>query len=176
MSILGLAVIVLGLGLATDGQAAEVTRLAGVEELAGLKKFYEVANFKIGGTYEFGNESAYEFGGTGGVTLESLGAGPLRLAYLDVGTPKRDADGRITNAVIISSYYSGDASFSYHFWYDGQPGTKVSQGAVVGPGKLIDTDTYSVIFLDALGLWGASKPSGGLGLKFPQYTAQRPQG
>jgi homoserine O-acetyltransferase/O-succinyltransferase len=169
-TILGLAVIVLALGLATPGQAAEVTRLAGVEDLAALKKFYAVANFKIGGVYQFGNESAYEFGGTGGVTLESLGAGPLRLAYLDVGTPKRDADGRITNAVIISSYYSGDASFSYHFWYDGQPGTKVSQGAVVGPGKLIDTDKYYVIFLDALGLWGTSKPSGGLGLRFPQYS------
>ena len=25
-------------------------------------------------------------------------------------------------------------------------------------------------FLDALGLWGASKPSGGLGLRFPPYS------
>jgi homoserine acetyltransferase len=40
----------------------------------------------------------------------------------------------------------------------------------VGPGKLIDTDKYYVIFLDALGLWGASKPSDGLGMKFPKYS------
>lgn len=150
--------------------AGEVTRLSGVERLAPLKKFHEVRTFAIGGTYEFGNEAAYERGGRGGVTLESLGAKPLRLAYIAVGTPQRDAAGKIVNAVIVSSYYSGDATFSYDFWYEGQPGTKFSQGAVVGPGKLIDTDRYYVVFLDALGLWGASKPSDGLGLKFPRYS------
>ena len=40
----------------------------------------------------------------------------------------------------------------------------------MGPGELIDTERYYVIFLDALGLWGAGKPSDGLGLKFPQYS------
>ena len=40
----------------------------------------------------------------------------------------------------------------------------------MGPGELIDTDRYYVIFLDALGLWGAGKPSDGLGLRFPQYN------
>ena len=71
---------------------------------------------------------------------------------------------------MLSSYYSGDATNSYFFWYSGQPGNKFSKGAVVGPGELIDTDKYYVIFLDALGLWGTSKPSDGLGLKFPQYS------
>jgi len=41
---------------------------------------------------------------------------------------------------------------------------------VVGPGRIIDTDRYYVVFLDALGLWGASKPSDGLGMRFPRYT------
>jgi homoserine acetyltransferase len=154
----------------TKAQNTPITRLSGIEGLGHLKKYYEVPNFKIGGSYEFGNESAYEWGGKGGVTLESLGAKPLRTAYIAVGTPKKDNQGLITNAVIISSYYSGDASFMYDFWYEGQKGNAFCQGSVVGPGLLIDTNKYYVVFLDALGLWGTSKPSDGLGLKFPQYN------
>jgi homoserine acetyltransferase len=147
-----------------------ITRLSGIEALHSLKKFYSVPNFKIGGEYEIGNEAAYEFGGEGGKTLESLGQEPLRTAYIAVGTPKRDENGKITNAVIISPYYSGDATFNYFFWFEGQKGNGFSRGAVIGPGRLIDTNKYYVVFLDTLGLWGASKPSDGLGLKFPQYS------
>jgi homoserine acetyltransferase len=160
----------LSLTAAVTAQAAALTRDAGVEALGSLKKFYSIPNFKIGGTYDFSNEAAYEFGGAGGTTLESLGGPPLQTAYIAVGTPQKDAQGKIINAVIISSYYSGDATFMYDFWYEGQKGNGFSKGAVVGPGKLIDTNKYYVIFLDALGLWGTSKPSDGLGLKFPQYT------
>ena len=147
-----------------------ITRLSGIPALSQLKQFYYIHNFKIGGKYEIGNEKAYEYGGEGGITLESLGAGPLRVAYIATGTPKRDENGNITNAVIISPYYSGDSTFMYYFWYAGQKGNAFCRGPVVGPGKLIDTNKYYVIFLDALGLWGASKPSDGLGMKFPRYS------
>jgi homoserine acetyltransferase len=150
--------------------AGEITRLSGVPDLHSLKQFYSVPNFKIGGNYEFGNEAAFEFGGNGGVTLESLHQPPLRLAYIAVGTPKRDNNGKIINAVIISPYYSGDSTFMYDFWYSGCKGNSFCQGAVVGPGELIDTNKYYVVFLDALGLWGTSKPSDGLGMKFPKYS------
>ena len=163
-------VVFLFMSLAASAYAEPVTRLSGIPDLHSLKKFYSVPNFKIGGEYEFGNESAYEFGGKGGVTLESLGQEPLRVAYIAVGTPTRDENGKITNGVIISPYYSGDATFNYFFWYEGQKGNGFCRGAVVGPGNLIDTNKYYVIFLDALGLWGASKPSDGLGMKFPQYS------
>jgi homoserine acetyltransferase len=96
----------------------------------------------------------------------------LRTAYIAVGTPRKDAGGEIINAVIISPYYSGDATFMYDFWYEGQSGNDFAKGAVVGPGKLIDTNKYYVIFLDALGLWGTSKPSDGLGMNFPKYSCQ----
>jgi homoserine O-acetyltransferase len=129
-----------------------------------------VPNFAIGGKYDLANEGSFELGGAGGVTLESLGREPLRLSYIAAGTPERDKDGKIVNAVIISTYYSGDSSFGYFFWYDGQKGNAFAEGPVVGPGKMIDTDKYYVIFLDALGLWGASKPSDGLGMKFPRYS------
>ena len=58
--------------LALSAQAASLTRSSGVEALNSLKQYYAVPNFKIGGTYEPGKESSYEFGGSGGVTLESL--------------------------------------------------------------------------------------------------------
>jgi homoserine O-acetyltransferase len=158
--------------LALSAQAASLTRSSGVEALNSMKQYYAVPNFKIGGTYEPGKEASYEFGGSGGVTLESLGGAPLQTAYIAVGTPQKDAEGKIINAVIISSYYSGDATSMYDFWYEGQKGNGFSKGAVVGPGKLIDTDKYYVVFLDALGLWGTSKPSDGLGMKFPKYNYQ----
>jgi homoserine O-acetyltransferase len=147
-----------------------ITPPSGVPDLNSLKKFYSIPKFAIGGDYEIGNEAAFEFGGKGGVTLESLGQEPLRVAYIDVGTPQKDKDGKIVNAVIISSYYSGDATQLYNFWYDGQKGNEFAQGAIVGPGKLVDTNKHYVVFLDALGLWGASKPSDGLGMKFPRYS------
>ncbi len=155
---------------AVSAYAEPITRLSGVPVLESLKKYYSIPNFVIGGKYDLGKEATFELGGTGGVTLESLGKEPLRVSYIAVGTPKRDKDGKIVNAVIISSYYSGDSSFMYFFWFDGQKGNAFAEGAVVGPGKLIDTDKYYVIFLDALGLWGTSKPSDGLGMKFPRYS------
>lgn len=158
--------------MAPSAKGASFTRTSGIEALEPLKQYYPVPDFKIGGTYEFGNEAAYEFGGSGGVTLESLGSAPLRTAYIAVGTPRKDAKGEIINAVIINPYYSGDATFMYDFWYEGQSGNDFAKGGIVGPGKLIDTSKYYVVFLDALGLWGTSKPSDGLGMNFPKYNCQ----
>jgi homoserine O-acetyltransferase len=155
---------------AANTYAEPITRLSGVPELDSFKKYYSVPNFAIGGKYDLGNASTFESGGSGGVTLESLGREPLRLSYIAVGTPERDKDGKIVNAVIVSPYYSGDSAFMYFFWYDGQKGNAFAEGSIVGPGKLIDTDKHYVIFLDALGLWGTSKPSDGLGMKFPKYS------
>jgi len=150
--------------------AEPITRLSGVPALESLKKYYSVPNFAIGGKYDVQNEASFKFGGAGGATLESMGREPLRLSYIAVGTPERDKDGKIINAVLISPYYSGDPAFMYFFWYDGQGGNAFAEGPIVGPGKLIDTDKNYVIILDALGLWGASKPSDGLGMKFPRYS------
>lgn len=147
-----------------------VTRLSGVFNLNHLKEFHHIPQFSIGGSYEIGDSSKWEFGGRGGTTLESLGAGPLRTAYIATGTPERDSLGRITNAVIISSYYSGDSTWCYYYWFEGQPGNTLSGGPVVGPGATIDTNRFFVVFLDSLGLWGASKPSDGLGVRFPRYS------
>ena len=135
-----------------------------------LKQTYEVKNFRIGGKYDLATPKSWENGAEGGKTLESLGAAPARTSYIAVGTPKRNAQGEIINAILINTYYSGDATAMYNNWYPGQAGNGFSGGALVGPGLLFDTNRFYVVFLDALGLWGSSKPSDGLGRKFPVYS------
>jgi pimeloyl-ACP methyl ester carboxylesterase len=155
--------------IATSVAAAEsFTRRSSQMQHDELKKTVEIANFRLGGKYDMSDPSKWENGGEGGVTLESLGAGKLHTAYIAVGTPRRNAAGEITNAVIINSYYSGDSTDMYEQWVKG---TALSGGVqIIGPGRPIDTDRYYVIMVDPLGTWGASKPSDGLGIKFPQYS------
>ncbi len=143
----------------------------GVEAHAALKKYYSIPDFRIGGEYDLtADPETWRGGAEGGTTLESLGFGPLTTAYIDMGTPVRNEAGEIINAVVISPHYSGDATFMYQFWAPQEDGNGLSAGPVVGPGLVIDTDKYYVVFLDAIGLWGASKPSEGLGQNFPQYS------
>ena len=148
--------------------AQPFTRRSSQVQHDGLKQYYEIPNFRLGGRYELADPSKWEFGGEGGTTLESLGAGKLRTAYIAVGNPRRNPAGEITNAVVISSYYSGDSTDMYEQWVKG---TALSGGVpIIGPGRPIDTDRYYVVMVDPLGTWGASKPSDGLGIKFPQYS------
>ena len=155
--------------LATSLAAAEsLTRRSSQEQHDGLKQYYEISDFRLGGRYDLGDPSSWKFGGEGGTTLESLGGGKLRTAYIAIGTPRRNAAGEITNAVVINSYYSGDSTDMYEQWVKG---TALSgSDPIIGPGRPIDTDRYYVVMVDPLGTWGASKPSDGLGIKFPQYS------
>ncbi len=164
-----LIVSLLVLLIATPIAAAEsFTRRSSQVQHDELKKTVEIANFRLGGKYDLSDPSKWENGGEGGVTLESLGAGKLHTAYIAVGTPRRNAAGEITNAVIINSYYSGNSTDMYEQWVKG---AALSGGVpIIGPGRPIDTDRYYVIMVDPLGTWGASKPSEGLGIKFPQYS------
>ncbi|WP_295002304.1 alpha/beta fold hydrolase [uncultured Dechloromonas sp.] len=153
------------------GERVSLTPASSVQAQDKLKHYYEIPNFRIGGRYNLDADPAsWRDGGEGGKTLESLGASPLKVAYIAVGTPRRNERGEIVNAVVVNTFYSGDSTFMYNTWFEGQPANAFSGGAVVGPGRVIDTNKYYVVFLDALGLWGASKPSEGLGRKFPQYS------
>jgi len=117
-----------------------ITARSVVASLDELKKSYEVANFRIGGHYDLSKgPKAWHEGGEGGTTLESLGYGPARSAYIAVGTPKHNEEGEIINAIVVSTFFSGDATAMYNSWYDGQPGNDFSGGALVGPGMLFDT-------------------------------------
>ncbi|MBR0973118.1 MULTISPECIES: alpha/beta hydrolase [Bradyrhizobium] len=163
--LISLLLLLIGTSLAV---AQPFSRRSSQVQHDGLKKTYEIANFRLGGKYDLADPSKWENGGEGGVTLESLGAGKLHTAYIAVGTPRRNAAGEITNAVVINSYYSGDSTDMYEQWVKGAAlsGTV----PIIGPGRPIDTDRYYVIMVDPLGTWGASKPSDGLGIKFPQYS------
>ncbi|WP_050404498.1 alpha/beta hydrolase [Bradyrhizobium embrapense] len=162
---IGLLLLAVSASVAT---AQPFTRRSSQVQHDGLKQYYEIANFKLGGKYDLANPAKWENGGEGGVTLESLGGGKLRTAYIAIGTPRRNAAGEITNAVVINSYYSGDSTDMYEQWVKG---AALSGGVpIIGPGRPIDTDRYYVVMVDPLGTWGASKPSDGLGIKFPQYT------
>lgn len=160
-----LILLLVGTALAV---AQPFTRRSSQMQHDGLKKYYEIANFRLGGKYDLNDPSKWENGGEGGVTLESLGGGKLRTGYIAIGNARRNAAGEITNAVVINSYYSGDSTDMYEQWVKG---ATLSGGVpVIGPGRPIDTDRYYVIMVDPLGTWGASKPSDGLGIKFPQYS------
>lgn len=158
---------VIVVGFISVAAAQPLTPSASQPALENLKQTYEIADFRIGGKYDLDHPEKWRNGGEGGTTLESLGADKTRTSYIALGTPRRNAGGEIVNAVVVSSYYSGDATDMYLQWVKGTP---LSGGPVIGPGLLIDTNRYYVVLCDALGLWGDSKPSDGIGQKMPQYS------
>ena len=84
----------------------------------------------------------------------------LRLHYTSFGTPKRDASGRVTNAVMIlhGTTGSGKQFVSPQF-----------AGVLFGPGQLLDATRYYVVLPDGIGHGKSSKPSDGLHARFPHY-------
>ena len=84
----------------------------------------------------------------------------LQLHYTTLGKPARDAQGRITNAVLI---LHGTSGTGHQFL---QP---IFAGELFGPGQLLDTARYYIILPDGIGHGKSSKPSDGLHAHFPQY-------
>lgn len=152
-----------------------------VAAFAARKRFHDVPDFRIGGAYRLDDPASFRDGGAGGVTLESLGAGPARVAWIELGSPHRGADGEIDNCVVIQPYYSGDATNMLDFWTAEGARTDFSGGAWLGPGQVFDTDRFWFVIVDALGLWGASRPAASrpgaegsvaLGPDFPVYRVE----
>jgi homoserine O-acetyltransferase/O-succinyltransferase len=84
----------------------------------------------------------------------------LRLHYTTFGKPVRDANGRVTNAVLI---LHGTGGTGRQFF---QP---QFTGVLFGPGQLLDVNRYFIILPDSIGHGKSSKPSDGLHARFPQY-------
>jgi len=84
----------------------------------------------------------------------------LRLHYRTLGNPARDAQGQVTNAVLIlhGTGGSGQQFLQPQF-----------AGVLFGPGQLLDTTRYFIILPDGIGHGKSSKPSNGLHAHFPQY-------
>ena len=99
----------------------------------------------------------------------------LTLAYEALGSPRRDDEGRITNAVLVCHALTGDS----HVSGDAGPGhpTPGWWGGVVGPGLALDTDEWYVVCPNMLGgCQGTTGPSsphpdgGAWGSRFPDIT------
>ena len=84
----------------------------------------------------------------------------IRIHYRTIGTPARDAKGRITNGVMVLHGSSGDA---------GQVLAASFTGPLLGKGGPLDAGKYFLIFPDNLGNGRSTKPSDGLRAKFPKY-------
>jgi homoserine O-acetyltransferase len=85
----------------------------------------------------------------------------LKLHYATVGTPKTDATGHVTNAVMIlhGTGGSGRQFLNERF-----------AGVLFGPGQLLDASKYFIILPDDIGHGRSSKPSDGLHARFPEYA------
>ena len=84
----------------------------------------------------------------------------LRLHYLTLGRPARDAAGHVANAILIlhGTGGSGRQFLAPQF-----------AGVLFGPGALLDTTRYYVVLPDGIGHGRSSKPSDGLHMRFPRY-------
>jgi homoserine O-acetyltransferase/O-succinyltransferase len=87
----------------------------------------------------------------------------LRLHYTFLGKPKKDLQGRVTNAVLImhGTGGSGRSLINERF-----------SGVLFGKGQLLDAEKYFIILPDGIGHGKSSKPSDGLHARFPQYSYQ----
>ena len=102
-----------------------------------------------------GDYVAHDFHFKSGETLAEL-----RLHYRTLGTPARDARGRVTNAVLI---LHGTGGWGGNFL------SPQFAGVLYGPGQLLDITRYYIILPDSIGHGKSSKPSDGMHAHFPQY-------
>jgi len=84
----------------------------------------------------------------------------LSLGYTTLGAPRRDASGRVTNAVLLLHGTTGTGAS----WL--QPSLA---DTLFRAGQPLDAGKYYIILPDGIGLGRSSKPSDGLKSAFPRY-------
>src|SRR5689334_22162615 len=87
--------------------------------------------------------------------------GELRIHYVALGKPQRDAQGVVRNAVIVLHGTTGAGTGFM---------SRTFGGELFGPGQLLDTAKYFVVLPDGIGHGKSSKPSDGMHARFPKYT------
>ena len=85
----------------------------------------------------------------------------LNIHYTTIGSPVKDKNGRVLNAILIMHGTSGSGRqfISDRF-----------AGNLFKPGQLLDANKYFIILPDAIGHGKSGKPSDGMHMKFPAYT------
>lgn len=84
----------------------------------------------------------------------------LKLHYLTLGTPHRNAAGRVDNAVLLLHGTGGNRRTLL---------VPQFSSVLFGPGQPLDIAHYFLILPDDIGQGDSSKPSDGLRMKFPRY-------
>jgi homoserine O-acetyltransferase len=84
----------------------------------------------------------------------------LKLHYLTLGKPHRNAQGRTDNAILLLHGTGGNASSLLN---------PVFSNVLFAPGAPLDITRYFLILPDDIGHGGSSKPSDGLHAHFPAY-------
>ncbi len=84
----------------------------------------------------------------------------LHLHYMTLGAPRKDATGRVTNAVLILHGTGGSG---------GQFLSPQFANELYGPGQPLDIAKYYIVLPDEIGHGRSSKPSDGLRAHFPHY-------
>jgi homoserine O-acetyltransferase len=87
-------------------------------------------------------------------------ASEIRIHYRTIGHPRKDADGVVSNAVLIlhGTGGSGRGFVSENY-----------AGRLFGRGQLLDAERFFIILPDNIGHGQSSKPSDGPHMRFPQY-------
>ncbi len=84
----------------------------------------------------------------------------LRLHYRTLGTPARDGQGVVRNAVLIMHGTTGEGGNFLRPEFAGQ---------LFGKGQFLDASRYYLILPDGIGHGRSSRPSEGLHARFPHY-------
>jgi homoserine O-acetyltransferase len=84
----------------------------------------------------------------------------IHIHYVTLGAPRRNAQGEISNAVLLLHGTTGTGQAFL---------TPLMRRELFAPGQPLDTSRYFIVIPDGLGRGGSSKPSDGLRTKFPHY-------
>jgi len=84
----------------------------------------------------------------------------VRIHYRTFGQPRRDAQGKVRNAVLILHGTGGDGESLMNTAFTGE---------LFGQGQPLDAGRYYIIIPDNLGHGKSTKPSDGLRAQFPRY-------
>jgi len=84
----------------------------------------------------------------------------LRIHYRTFGSPRRDANGTVRNAVLILHGTTGSGNQFVRPEFAGE---------LFGKGQLLDAERYYIILPDNIGHGESSRPSEGLHARFPKY-------
>ena len=84
----------------------------------------------------------------------------LRLHYLTLGTPHRNAAGHVDNAILLLHGTGGDAHSLLN---------PIFSDVLFVPGGVLDIQKYFIILPDEIGHGQSSRPSDGLRMHFPAY-------